>query len=160
MIQERLISGYVIDTSALIDLWRVCYPPDVFQTLWKKNLEEIIRMGLLISPKEVYRELQQRDDELFNWAKDHKMMFIALDEEQTNQVKIIMSKFRKLTNDEKTTPDADPFVVSLAMSRAWIVITSERSNPGGKPRIPDVCTHYSVKCIKLLQFLRERGWKY
>ena len=33
MIQETLTPGYVIDASALIDLWRVYYPPDIFPTL-------------------------------------------------------------------------------------------------------------------------------
>lgn len=160
MIQETLVPGYVIDTSALVDLWRVLYPPDVFPTLWERNLEEVIRMRLLIAPKEVYNELQRRDDELWNWAKNHKIMFIALDEEQTNQVKTIMSQFQNLVDNRKVTPEADPFVISLAMSKGWTVITSEHSNPGGKPRIPDVCIHYGVKCIRLLQFLREMRWKY
>lgn len=87
-------------------------------------------------------------------------MFIELDEEQIKQVKIIVSKFPKLIDSEKTTPDADPFVIDLVISKSWTVISSERSNPGGKPRIPDVCRNYNVKCIKLVEFLRERGWKY
>ncbi len=160
MIQKTLIPGYVIDTSALIDLWRVYYPPDVFPTLWERNLEEIIRKGLLIAPKEVYNELQQRDDDLWNWAKDHKKMFIELDEEQAGQVKVIARRFPRLIDSEKTTPDADPFVIGLALSRSWTVIASESSNPGGKPRIPDVCRNYDIKCIKLVEFLRERGWRY
>lgn len=71
-----------------------------------------------------------------------------------------MHKFPTLIDSEKTTPDADPFVIGLALSKGWTVIASERSNPGGKPRIPDVCRNYNVKCIKLVEFIRERGWKY
>ena len=160
MIQETLVQGHVIDTSALIDLWRVYYPPDIFPTLWERNLEEIIREGLLIAPKEVFNELQRRDDDLWDWAKDHRKMFIELDEEQAKHVKAIVGKFPKLIDSRKTTPDADPFVISLAMSKSWTVIASEHSNPGGKPRIPDVCRNYNVRCIKLVEFIREKGWKY
>lgn len=135
MIQETLIRGYVIDTFALIDVWRVYYPPDIFSTLWERNLEKIIDAGLLIVPKEVFNELQRRDDDLRDWAKDHKKMFIELDEEQTKEVKIIVSKFPTLIDSEKTTPDADPFVIGLAFSKGWTIIASERSNPGGKPKI-------------------------
>ena len=160
MIQKTLIPGYVIDTSALIDAWREHHPPDIFLTLWERNLEEMIYEGLLIAPKEVFRELQQRDDDLWNWVKVHKKMFIELDKEQIRQVKVILGEFPKLIDSRKATCDADPFVIGLALSKNWTVITSERSNPGGNPRIPDVCRYYNIKCIRLIEFLRERGWKY
>jgi hypothetical protein len=115
---------------------------------------------LLIAPKEVFNELQRRDDDLRDWARNHKKMFIELDEEQAKEVLIIVHKFPTLIDSEKTTPDADPFVIGLALSKGWTVIASERSNPGGKPRIPDVYRNYNVKCIKLVEFIRERGWKY
>jgi hypothetical protein len=160
MIQKTLIPGYVIDTSGLIDLWRVYYPPDIFSTLWERNLEEIIHKGLFIAPKEVFNELQRRDDNLWDWAKNHKKMFIDLDEEQVRLAKSIISKFPELIDSEKTTPDADPFVIGLAFSKSWAVIASERSNPKGNPRIPDVCRDYNIRCIKVVEFLRERGWKF
>jgi hypothetical protein len=69
IIQKTLVQGYVIDTSALINLWRVHYCPDVFQTLWNKDLEEIIHRKLLIAPQEVFNELQSRDDDLLKWGK-------------------------------------------------------------------------------------------
>jgi len=47
-----LFPGYVIDTNALIDLWRRRYPRDVFPTLWQ-NLEALIRSGELVAPQEV-----------------------------------------------------------------------------------------------------------
>ena len=125
--------------------------------------KEILRKSLVrdcLLPREVFNELQRRDDNLWDWTKDHKKMFIELDEEQAKQVKAIVSKFPKLTDREKTTPDADPFVIGLALSKSWTVITSEHSNPGGKPRIPDVCKNYNIKCIKIVEFFRERGWRY
>lgn len=159
MIQKTLIRGYVIDTSALINLWRVHYSPDIFQTLWKKDLEKIIHEKLLIAPREVFNELQPRDDDLWKWARNHKDMFIGLDEEQVLLVRNIEKKYPELIDSKKTTAVADPFVIALAISKDWAVITSEMSNPG-KPRIPDVCREYNIKCIGIMEFLREMGWKY
>ncbi|MBU7023811.1 MAG: DUF4411 family protein [Theionarchaea archaeon] len=157
--QKTLIPGYVVDTSALINLWRVHYCPDVFQTLWNKDLEEIIHRKSLIAPQEVFNELQSRDDDLLKWAKNHKDMFIGLDKEQITWVRDIEKEYPELVDSKKTTAVADPFVISLAMSKDWTVITSEKSSPG-KPRIPDVCRGYEVKCIGIMEFFRERGWEY
>jgi hypothetical protein len=159
IIQKTLVQGYVIDTSALINLWRVHYCPDVFQTLWNKDLEEIIHRKLLIAPQEVFNELQSRDDDLLKWAKNHRDMFIGLDKEQITEVRDIEKKYPELIDNKKTTAVADPFVIALAISKDWAVITSEMSSPG-KPRIPDVCKQYRVKCIGIMEFLREMGWEY
>lgn len=158
MIQTTLDSGYVIDTSALIDSWRVNHPSDVFPTLWNMNLESIYRERLLIAPQEVLNELKGRDDDLWKWARNHRSMFIKLDEEQMGL--ILLSEHQELIDEKKTTPDADPFVIALAVSKRWTVISSEHSNPGGNPRIPDVCKKYNTKCVKIVDFFRERGWQY
>jgi len=47
---------YVIDTSSLIDL-NYRYPVDVFPGIWK-NLEKLIANELLLSPKEVLKEIK------------------------------------------------------------------------------------------------------
>jgi hypothetical protein len=159
--QIPLFPSYCIDTSALIDAWRVIYPPDLFPTLWDNDLTDLISEGLLVAPQEVLDELKQRDDELFEWAKDqnHKEMFKDLDEEQVNLVRQIESKFPGLIDIKKSTADADPFIIALAKSRGLTVITSEKSRPR-KPNIPDVCKAYDVKCVTLQEFFREQGWKF
>jgi len=51
----KLIPGYCIDTSALIDFNRT-YPRDVFPSLWEK-MELMVKNGNLIAPKEVLNEI-------------------------------------------------------------------------------------------------------
>lgn len=155
----ELFPGYCIDTNALIDLWRRFYPPDVFPSLWK-NLENLISDRRLVAPREVFKELENLDDELLKWARNHRGMFEDLDYQQVDQVKDILRRFPRLVDENKIIPDADPFVIALARSKGWTVITSENpGNPGGPPRIPDVCKEYEVRCIKLLEFFREQKWK-
>ena len=158
MIQRTLIPGYCIDTSALIDLWRRYYPPDIFQSLWK-DIEILIHQGFIIAPKEVLREIEKRDDEFLEWAKKHRDMFNDLDEEQLIDTRIILKDFPNLIDPNKEI-DADPFLVALAKTKEWTVITSEKPSSGGRPKIPDVCKKYNIKCISLIEFFREKGWKY
>jgi hypothetical protein len=156
----ELFGGYCIDTSALIDLWRRAYPRDIFASLWK-NIESLISQGRLIAPREVYRELAKQDDHLFKWAKAHKQMFKNLDSEQANLVAEIEDKFQDFVDENKDTPEGDPFVVALGMSKDFAVVSSETpANPGARPKIPDVCKAYNIKHFALLAFFRKENWTF
>ena len=139
---------------------RESYPPDIFPGL-VKDFEALIDEGLLIAPTEVLGELKGRDDELHRWAMAHRRMFRELTSGELENVRRILGRFPGLIDPEKTTPDADPFLVALAMDKEWTVVTSEKPRgPLGRPRIPDVCTQLGVRCIGLMELLRERGWRY
>lgn len=114
----------------------------------------------MISPKQVLSELEQKDDELLKWAKKHMEMFKASDVEPQKHVSNILAKFPDLIDPNKSTEDADPFVIALAMSKGWKVITSETSSKGGRPKIPDVCDSFGVGWLSLLEFFREKNWKF
>jgi hypothetical protein len=161
MIQTRLDKGFCIDTCALIDLRRSYYPPDVFPGLWD-DIEGLIDQGLLIAPNEVLEELKGVDDEILRWARRFKKMFVASDKFQLREVTDILVKFPRLIDPDKTKPEADPFLIALAKSTGWAVVTSEkpRADPNARPKIPDVCKSYGIKCISLVEFFRELGWKY
>jgi len=162
--------GYVIDTNALIDLYRRWYSRDIFPTLWGK-FEALISQGLVISSLQVFKEIEQKDDELLKWAKEEKEMFKDLDERQDRYMREIMSNpipgFNLgLVNVRKFKSVADPFVIALARAKRWTVITSEKyvninpKNPDARPRIPNVCKHYGLKWSSLPDFFREQDWRF
>ena len=160
MVQRTLLIVYCIDTSALINIWRESYPPDVFPGLIK-DIEDLIDKDLLVAPSEVLDELKGRDDDLHRWAMAHRRMFKELTAGELENVRRILGQFPDLIDPNKTTPDADPFLIALAMDNGWTVVTSERPRgPLGRPRIPDVCRTLGVRCIGLMDLLRERGWRY
>ncbi len=66
-------SIYIVDSSAWINLSQN-YPKDVFSGLWA-SIENLIKNQRIISPKEVYKEIERRDDELAIWSKKHRKMF-------------------------------------------------------------------------------------
>ena len=152
-----LFPGYVIDTNALIDLWRRRYPRDVFPSLWQE-IESLIASGSLIAPLEVLAELERQRDELYVWAK-RQTLFVDLDGDQIEQMRGILKRFPKLIDERKTTPDADPFVVALALSRGWKVISSETADGSGR-KIPDVCKSFGIQPLSLLDFFRDMKWNF
>ena len=156
---RKLVPDYSFDTSALIDL-KCLYPPDIFPTLWQE-LERRVKSRNVIAPKEVLNEINKRDDELSRWARKHKQMFKELNAEQVGMVQKILASFPDLVDINKETPDADPFVIALAMAGGDMVVTSEKpANPGGRPKIPDVCESYEIRWMPLIDFFKEMGWKF
>lgn len=153
---------YCIDTSALVDL-KELYIRDTFPSLWK-SIENLISQGRIIAPREVLEELKRygdKDDELLRLAKKHKKMFKDLDYEQQQQLRNILRDFPDLPDVDKMTPDADPLIIALAICKGCAVITSEKpANPGARPKIPNACEKYNVKCISLIEFFIEQKWKF
>jgi len=159
---------YCIDTSALVDLRRRRYAPDVFPSVWKR-IEELVDEKRLIAHQQVFEELKiraDRNDNLLKWAKTHKHLFTGLNKAQSEHVQNILKVFPKLIDEKKETPEADPFVIALAIVDNRIVITSEQPanidvNKNARPKIPDVCKHFKVKCIyDLLEFFRQEKWEF
>jgi len=170
---------YCIDTSALIDLWQI-YGPGTHPGLWGKGsargkLGELIDAGRLIAPRQVYKEIRSYKGEsgLKDWAKLNKRMFVQPTKEEILLVEQINATFLGLTDHMKETPDADPFVVALASSKIrsqlpgtgpdYVVLTCEKRG-GGKPRIPDACDEYQIKCLcyptALIDFFQQEGWQF
>jgi hypothetical protein len=161
---------YCIDTSALIDLKRL-YPMDVFPGLWRE-ITALARSDRLIAPKEVLNEIKKKDDEVLKWAKKNKRIFKRLDSNQIVKVQEICRRFPTLVDPLKEIPEADPFVIALAMVEAeaqrqnlfggqCIVVTQEIPARGeAKKKIPDVCNHYEIECIGLLELFRRENWKF
>lgn len=151
--------SYCIDTSALIDGWLRWYPKDVFPSLWE-NIEGLVEEGEIIAPDEVLNELEKKEDSLAKWAVDKKQMFYVLDEDLQKLANKVLKSFPRLVDASSSVPEADPFVIALAMKTKGTVVTGEK--PTGKldsnPHIPDVCGHYGIKCIGMLQLIRDQKW--
>lgn len=157
-----------MDTSALIHM-KMYYPRDVFASLWE-NMENLTTVGRLVCPQQVFEELEKKDDELLEWAKIHKSTFREVDAEQIRIVRGILARFPELVDAQKTTEEADPFVIALAIyggeqrtlwEQKHVVVSEEKpSGPGGRPKIPDVCKSYDVEHLLLIELFREENWKF
>jgi hypothetical protein len=142
---------YVIDTCSLIQM-REAYRRKVFNGAWT-SIENFIRENKIVSPFEVYNELEQQEsDEVFRWIKPFKeSMFISANREIQMGVKSILKKYPGLIDVKKAKDGADPFVIQTAISLGCMVITEERhSGQINNPKIPDVCNALGIECKSLV----------
>lgn len=120
---------------------------------------EAVAAGVVIAPDEVLRETERKDDGLHAWCKAHRELFTPLTEEVQLAAIEITAAVPTLVDLRKGRGQADPFVIALARVRSATVVTEEHSKPT-VPRIPDACRKFGVRCINLLEFIREIGWKF
>jgi hypothetical protein len=159
---------YILDTSAFIELNKR-WPSDIFEKLWDK-LEELGRNGLIISPMEVKKELDHKDDKLKKWATENHWIFKDLDAPQLRKVVEIVTNYPGLVDVDKETPDADPFVIALASmedpqqtlipTQKMRVVVSEERLKGHKTKIPYVCQQCKIECMTVLELFKKEGWKF
>jgi Domain of unknown function (DUF4411) len=151
---------YSIDTSSLVAAWAERYPIDVFPSFWDR-LAALIATGDLVACREVLRELERRDKDLYDWCKAHDGFAIEIDELMQEHVINIMGKYPKFVDERTKKSAGDPFVIALAMQHnpGLTVVTEENGGTAQRPMIPFVCQEEGVACFNLLQLIREQGWK-
>ena len=151
---------YCIDTSSLLTGWNDRYPPEIFPTLWE-NFGILIEDQKLISPIEVYYELEKQDDTIKSWVDQNKTMFQPLDEEVQEIAIEILASHPTLIDINRPTYQADPFIIALAVKQDCVVVTQEIwTNSPKRTKIPNVCAAYDVTCIDLLNMVQELKWKF
>jgi hypothetical protein len=150
---------YIFDTGPFIDLKN--YPGDVFTSLWE-NFTQMINDGEILSSSEVFRELEDYDDEIANWAKQNKNVFIKPTLEEQTEVQRILEKHPDLVKEEAILlgkPYADPFVIAQAKLHNCVLVHNEKFKPNAH-KIPNVCKTFKVEEIMLFEFFRREKWKF
>jgi len=150
--------AYSIDSSGILDLFRY-YPPDVFPTIWTQ-MDAAARGGIIFAIDEVYRELEKKDDVAFEWLKARRMIVVELDTQVQQRVAAILKVHPRLVDTRRNRSSGDPFVIALAQSRGFSVVTGEKeSGKLAKPNIPDVCGALKIPWMNVLSMFRNEGWK-
>ncbi|TVQ25647.1 MAG: DUF4411 family protein [Leptolyngbya sp. DLM2.Bin15] len=154
---------YVFDTNSLSVL-KNFYPAN-FPSFWQK-WNELVSNGVILSVREVKRELDHRDrtDFLQAWFKQNKAIFATPSPEELMVVQQILAipRFQPLIGTQATlrgTPVADPFIVAAAKIKDGVVITEERLKPNAA-KIPNVCEHFKVPCTNLEGFMSQQNWSF
>ena len=163
MVNPRNI--YCIDSCSLIFLLRI-FSREVFHPLCT-ILELLIEDRRLIAPREVFRELQKKDDNVLQWANNFPLLFVEPDIEMLQSVTDIMDTHNTLVSHDSEYPNADPFVVALALNyqhndedMVCFVVTEERvAGPGSMAiKIPNVCRDYGIQCVRLVEIFNLEAW--
>ena len=113
--------------------------------------------GDLFSVREVYEELRDSQE----YWQDYEECFRELTEKESENITEILgsqefSVFVRWGLQENDGHWADPHLVACAMEDSNLVIISEESSRNNPQRkIPYVCNKKGIRCIKVLEFLRE-----
>ena len=152
---------YLLDTCALLDQRNRYYAPDRFPSFWR-DLESLIDEGRLHSVDEVRDELDKQDDEVAKWARERPDFFLSLDEAAQSRALEVLAQFPNLIRVNSPGTQADPFIVGCAWAHSYTIVTSERGVMGARKRvkIPDVCRHFGIGCLSIVEFLREEELAY
>lgn len=156
--------GYCFDTSSIIHAWVRTYPPENFPSFWDKFAEEV-EQDTIIAPEDVREELVHPAD-LRGWVDSRADMFRELDEEIQASLRDVLRYVKARLEEQGLTfrqkdLKADPIVVATARITARTVVVEEtRRGNQGRPKVPDICDSFEVRCINLLDFIKERNWRF
>ena len=121
------------------------------------RLMTVDRISGEIQHKHFYDLLDElKDDDLSEWAKQHKEAFIPLDPTIQANVTSILKMYPTMIQIKSTgNSNGDPFLVATAKVKNGCIITDER--PGDVKsknyRIPNVCSELGIHHINLHEFL-------
>lgn len=154
------MNRYVFDSGPLIIIFRYYYQQQ-FPSFWKE-FNHIVSSSRVTSTREVYNELEGYEDELANWCKQNKKLFLTPKSDEVEVVKEIFSvKHFQMNiskrNISKGKPVADPFVVARAKLLNCSVVTTEKAAPHGA-KVPNICRYFNVDCTNLEGFMEREKW--
>jgi predicted nucleic acid-binding protein len=157
----QLFTVYIIDTNIVIDIARRIHPPRIRDEA-RAIVERLVGEGTVISHREVFLELQdgaKPGDTPFNWARTNSAIFREVTEQQEAHVLAVLADHPGLADPKKTGPDADPWLVALALETGGVVVTGDGSTGrSGRTQVKDVCDALDIRCIDVDEFLSENGW--
>lgn len=157
------MNKYCIDSCSLMKSMRDRYPISSFPGLWD-HLGEAFESGQIVSSKVVLDEIKRGEDELVKWIKPYEKYFLPVDGSQITEVKNIINNHKGLVDTKATRESADPYLVALAKTTNRILVTEEEKmmiQPNSKKtKLPNVCETEGIKCIRIVDMIKEIGWKF
>lgn len=156
---------YIIDTNIFITAKNQLYPMDIMPRFWTLLIERGSSKTVLID--RVKNELLEGNDDLSQWIKEHGDKFIN---KTINDIDVINS-YRRIIQDVQNSKQytesakmefagvADSWICAHALAHEYTVVTMEKYSVGAKKRIiiPNICKDYDIRCISLLDYIREIG---
>lgn len=149
---------FVFDSSAYISPWRHHLPRETFPGVWA-FIEAAMEDGRIISPRAVYTELEQKDDDVYKWGRQRAASFVEPTEAVQRDAGVIYADFPQ--NSLRNA--ADPWVIAEARARELTVVTYEGQTFSGVPTtrwhrsMPGICGRHDVACVTLPEALGLLG---
>ncbi len=156
-----------LDSNVLISAKDGPFRFNVAPAFWKTLDEKALRGEIRVS-KMVYEEIMKYEpqDDLANWLKNRKGNGFCV-----SPGKDVQAAYQDIADHVVTKYEspyvaeflsvADPWVIAHAAASSGIVVTFETRGLGSKRvKIPDVCTHFNIKCKNLYDMLESLKVKF
>ncbi len=156
---------FLLDANALIEANKRYYAKDICPAFWD-FLDA--KSNDIKSIKSVYDELLKGNDELVNWAKERKELFLSVDDKGT-QIEfggiasfLSTSKYAQSKDFGRFMGGADPWIIAKAKLLNATVVTHEKSidNNAKRPKIPNICADLGVKVVNTFDLIRINGGQF
>jgi hypothetical protein len=154
----------VFDTNSLSNVLNHYYP-DRFPSFWQK-FDVALQDKTVISVREAKFELQRQFDKAIidRLVKHSPDFFENPSVEELSFITQIYSiaHFRQNLDRKKLLQGgyfADPFIIAKAKIKEAVVVTEE-DLPIHGARIPNICQHFGIACVKLEGFLVREDWRF
>lgn len=155
--------NYLLDANTLIEAKNRYYQMEVCPGYWDWVLRSHAG-GMVASITSVGTELRRGNDELAEWAKKNKALFLDDSNPATqmafaevaNHVAASASQM-KVGALEEFLSGADPWLIAKARTLGAVIVTHERFNESSRRKflIPNVCRHFGVVCVNTFELLRQ-----
>lgn len=154
---------YVMDTSSLID-GELYFSQARNQKLWQK-LGALAAQGRMAMPAQAFDEISPGNKALRAWVSARRASLVVPgNADIINLARDVVEAFPCLVDTGKAKPDADPYIIALAVwlqtrairVHAPIIVTEEADRPSKMPR---VARHYNVPPANFSGRLRKEGWR-
>ena len=159
--------GFIIDTMVLIGIGRLIYPPELKKSA-REIVDKLVDEGKVKSSIEVHAELfykkkDPKGDETCRIAEGYKVkgVFERIADEDQENIAQVLSEFPDFVKHDSEKPDADPWLVALAMRLdGWTVVTRDGSkDTDGLRKMKQVCRHFKITTITDTEFYQMHGWQ-
>ena len=148
---------FVFDTSAYINGWHDHYPSETFPSVWDL-IDAALNDGRVVGPREVFREIAKKDDDVARWVKQREDKFVDPSPEVQKLAGELQLRFPK----PNVRNLADPFVLAEAQIRKFTVVTYEGRSFVGPTKnwiktMPGICQELKLPCKTLPEALGPLG---
>lgn len=154
---------YLLDSDVFIQAKAMHYGFRVCPAFWCW-LDREHANGKVYSIQQVRKELLKYDDELSNWVKSRKPMFLDADDGMTYSSLAMLSSWATANfapaAQTKFFSGADFPLVGYAHAHGCTVVTQEKYADGFEIKIPKACRAMDVPCINTFELLEKEGAKF
>lgn len=137
--------------------------PLKFSSVCGQDMEELVQQGRLIAPEDIFDELTDQQDDLYEWAKAHRNLFVEIGPREEDRLRKMLAAFPQLADPIKSrscASSADQILVALAAANRYVLVSEESAGSRTKPKIQELCDLFRVERIRFLDIVKREGWTF